>query len=112
MFEEEKIRKRFILHKSTLDLLGRGRSTTWPKCITSSLVIKITTRDQPDSLCEYLMKKSLLERRKPHRLKFFSKADLRICRQILMNRCDNLINPQDFDWYYGYYVVSKYASSL
>jgi len=87
--------------KSTLDLLGRARPSTWAKFNTSTLVLKITTRNQPKRLCEYVLMNSFLERRKPLRLKFFNKADLRIGRQTLTNRCDLLINDLDFDWFYA-----------
>jgi len=87
--------------KSTLDLLGRARPTTWAKFITSTLVLKITTKNQPKRLCEYVLTNSFLERRKPLRLKFFNKADLRIGRQTLTNRCGLLTNDLDFDWFYA-----------
>jgi len=38
------------------------------------------------------------ERRKPKRMKFYNKANLRIGKQSLPNRCGMDINDLDFDW--------------
>jgi len=45
-----------------------------------------------------LTSQAFVERSKPLRTKFFSKADLRSGRQAMVNRAGELMNDADFDW--------------
>jgi len=87
-----------IMSRQKLDEIGRARPSTWYKFSTTSLVIKVVTRQEPKRLATMLAENMFTERRKPFRPKFFNKADLRIGRQALVNRCDMLMNDLDFDW--------------
>jgi len=48
-----------------------------------------------------LLTQSKIERRKPKRLKFYNKANLRIGRQDLPNRWGESLNDLPFDWTNG-----------
>jgi len=87
-----------VQSRATLDSLGRTRPSIWAKYLTSSLIIKCFTRKMPEYLSSALDCQKYVERRKPLRPKFFSKADHRIGRQSIVNRADEYINDLDFDW--------------
>jgi len=86
------------LSRSKLDEMGRARPTTWARYQSTSIVMKATTRKLPERLCVDLLANSYHERRKPKRMKFYNKANLRIGKQSLPNRCGTDINDLDFDW--------------
>jgi len=74
------------------------RPTVFAKFQTASIVIKAITRGLPERMESFLLPQSYVERRKPKRLKFFNKANLRIGKQALPNRCDDCLNDLPFDW--------------
>jgi len=86
------------MSRQTLDEKGRARPMTWYRFSTPSLVIKVVTRNEPIRLSATLAENLHTERRKPLRPKFFNKANLRIGRQSLVNRCDIRMNDLEFDW--------------
>jgi len=71
--------------------------TTWARFQCTSIVMKTIMRGVPVTLHGELISNSFIERRKPSGMKFYNKANLRIRRQALPNRCDYL-NEQTFDW--------------
>jgi len=73
------------LHRIQLDEIGRARPSVWAKYLAMNFVIKTLTSQ------------AFVERSKPLRTKFFSKADLRIGRQAMVNRAGELMNDADFD---------------
>jgi len=81
--------------RSKLDEMGRTRPTTWARYQSTSIVIKATTRKIPERLCGELLANYHHERRKPKRMKFYNKANLRIGKQPLPNRCGMDSNDLD-----------------
>jgi len=86
------------LSRTKLDELARVRPTTWAKYQSSSIIIKAITRSTPLRLHSVLQQNSYSERQKPKRLKFFNKANFRIGKQCLPNRCGLHMNDIPFDW--------------
>jgi len=89
------------ISRSTLDDIGRARPTTWAKYCTSSIIIKALTRKEPCRMVTQIGNNMYIERRRPLRPKSFSKCDLRIGMQSIVNRACNYINDIDFDWANG-----------
>lgn len=86
------------LSRATLDAIGRARPTIWSKYIGASLIVKTIMKGIPSRLCDDLKANPYIERRKPWRMKFWSKADHRIGRQSITNRAGSLLNDVAFDW--------------
>jgi len=86
------------LSRATLDAIGRARPSIWAKYMGASMIVKTMTKGTPTRLYADLQANSYIERRKPKRMKFWSKADHRIGRQSIVNRAGSLLNDVAFDW--------------
>jgi len=73
------------LSRAKLDEDGRARHSTWARFQCISLVMKTIMRGVPVRLHADSISNSFTERRKPGRMKFYNKANLRIGRQALPN---------------------------
>jgi len=78
------------------------RPSTWSKFQSTSIVLKAATRGKPVRLANDLIANSYSERRKPKRLKLINKADHKIGKQAVQNRCGDVINELGFDWLDGF----------
>jgi len=86
------------LKRADLDEMSRARPSTWARYCATSQIIKVVTRKPPQRLYETLTSQMYLERRRPMRMKFYSKVDYCIRRQSLVNQAPDLIIGLNFYW--------------
>jgi len=85
--------------RSELDSIGRARPSLWGKYATGNLVIKVLKNSLPLDLSNALHRTLFVERRRPHRAKFFDASKSKLGYQSLQNRIGPLFDMLTFDNY-------------
>jgi len=89
------------LSRAWLDVIGKARPATLSKFQMLSVALKAITRKISIRFSNELLTTSCLEQRKTKKIRFYSKADHKIGKQLLKDRCD-VLNELSYDWTHGF----------